>query len=107
MNTDLDDLLAAEARAVEIAEARNDPNAALPARSKVTRGHPRAKNLQVRLHDDEFQRVAELAAERGLPMSTMVRALILREIAPADDLRSAFDRLEADLSTIRRTALRS
>lgn len=99
------DLLAAEAKAVEEADAASDPNAALPAHVKVTRGHPRARNLQVRFRDDEFDEPTAYAEQRGLPVSTVVRSLVLQAIAPADDLKSALDKLESDLAAVRRRAL--
>ena len=105
MSTKVDDLLAAEAKAVEAAEATTDPDAPLPGIVTVTRGHPRAKNLQVRFRDDEFEQLASYAAQRGLPISTMVRILVLQSIAPVDDLRAALDRLESDVAAIRRRAL--
>lgn len=101
----IDSLLAAEARAAEAAEARSDPDAALPAHVRVTRGHPRAKNLQVRFRDDEFHDLTAYAEQRGLPVSTVVRMLVLQAIAPADDLKSALDRLASDLAAVRRKAL--
>lgn len=105
MSAKISELLAAEATAAEEAEARSDPNVALPAHVTVTRGHPRAKNLQVRFHESEYQDLVAYAEQRGLPISTVVRALVLQAITPADDLRSAFDKLEADLGSIRRRAL--
>ena len=101
----LEELLATEARAVEEAERSSAAGAPLPEHVKVTRGHPRAKNLQVRFRDDEFDALATYAEQRGLPVSTGVRMLVLQAIAPADDLKSALDRLEADLAALRRTAL--
>jgi len=95
----------AEAKAVEEAEARSDPNEPLPAHVKVRRGHPRARNLQVRFREDEFEELTQYAEQRGLPVSTVVRALVLQAIAPADDLKSALDKLETDLAAVRRKAL--
>lgn len=105
MSKKIDDLLAAEAKAVEEAEARSDPNEPLPGHVKVTRGHPRARNLQVRFREDEFDELTQYAEQRGLPVSTVVRALVLQAIAPADDLKSALDKLETDLAAVRRKAL--
>lgn len=51
----------------------SDPDAAVPADVKVTRGHPRARNLQVRFRDDEFEELREYAEQRGLRVSTVVR----------------------------------
>lgn len=101
----IDALLAAEAKAVEEAELTSDPNAPLPNHVKVTRGHPRARNLQVRFRDDEFDELTAYAEQRGLPVSTLVRSLVLQAIAPGDDLKSALDKLETDLAAVRRKAL--
>jgi len=46
-----------------------------------------------------------LAQDRGLPVSTVARQLLLQSIAPADDLKSALDRLERDLAAVRLKAL--
>ena len=105
MSKSIDDLLAAEAEAVEQAEATSDPESALPAHVKVTRGHPRARNLQVRFREDEFDELTAYAEHRGLPVSTVVRSLVLQAIAPVDDLKSALDRLESDVAAVRRKAL--
>ena len=56
--TKIEDLIAAEAKAAEEAELTSDPNAPLPPDVKVTRGHPRARNLQVRFRDDEFDELS-------------------------------------------------
>jgi hypothetical protein len=101
----IDDLLAAEAKAVEEAELTSDPNAPPPDHVKVARGHPRARNLQVRFRDDEFEELTAYAEQRGLPVSTVVRSLVLQAISPADDLKSALDKLETDLAAVRRRAL--
>ena len=101
----IDALLAAEAKAAEDAEAASDPDAPLPAHVKVTHGHPRARNLQVRFRDDEFDELAGYAEQRGLPVSTVVRMLVLQAIAPPDDLKAALDRLESDVAAVRRKAL--
>lgn len=105
MSKNIEDLLAAEARAAEKAETTGDSTTPLPAHVKVTRGHPRAKNLQVRFRDDEFDELTAYAEQRRLPVSTVVRSLVLQAIAPAGDLRSAFDRLETDLVAVRRKAI--
>lgn len=101
----IDDILDAEATAVEAAELTNDPNAQIPSGTTISRGHPRAKNLQVRLREEEFDELAAYAAQQGLPVSTVVRLLVLKAIAPVDDLKSALDRLETDLAAVRRQAL--
>ncbi len=101
----IDDILDAEAAASEVAELAFDPNAEIPAGTTISRGHPRAKNLQVRLREDEFDELAAYAAQQGLPVSTVVRLIVLKAIAPVDDLKSTLDRLEADLAAVRRQAL--
>lgn len=103
--TNTEDLIATEAKAAEEAELTSDPNVPLPSHVKVTRGHPRARNLQVRFRDDEFDELTAYAEQRGLPVSTVVRSLALQAIAPADDLTSALDRLENDVAAVRRKAL--
>jgi len=105
MSKKIDELLTAEAKAVEEVEATSDPNAPLPAHAKVTRGHSRSRNLQVRFRDDEFDQLAAYARERGLPISTVVRMLVLQATVPANDLKSALDRLESDLASLRRKVL--
>jgi hypothetical protein len=102
---EIEGLLAAEAEAAEAAEGVGDPEAPLPAHVRASRGHPRARNLQVRFRDDEFSELAEYAQQRGLPVSTVVRMLVLQAIAPAGDLKSALDRLESDVAAVRRKAL--
>ena len=102
----IEDVLDAEAVAVEAAEAVADLDAPLPAGTTITRGHARAKNLQVRFRDDEFDALSAYAAQQGLPTSTVVRLLVLKAIAPVDDLEAALDRLETDLAAVRRKALR-
>jgi hypothetical protein len=77
----------------------------MPEGTSVTRGHPRARNLQVRFREDEFAQLAAYAAEQGLPVSTVVRLLVLKAVAPVDDLQAALDRLERDVAAVRRSAL--
>ena len=105
MSDGIEELLAAETEAAEAAEAASDPNAPIPAHVKVTRGAARSKNLQVRFRDEEFDELAAYAEQRGLPISTVVRSLVLQAIAPAEDLKAALDKLETDLAAVRRKAL--
>lgn len=84
---------------------RSDPNAPLPAYVRVTRGHPRTRNLQVRFREDEFEGLTAYALARGLPVSTVVRLLVMQAIAPPDDLKAALDKLETDLAAVKRKAL--
>jgi hypothetical protein len=99
----LDELLEAEGAAAEVAEA--DQKSVRRTDVKVTRGHDRAKTLQIRLNEDELGELTALAADRGLPVSTVARQLLLQSLAPADDLKTALDRLERDVLEVRRKAL--
>ena len=74
---------------------------------KVTRGHDRAKTLQIRLNHEEISELTALAEDRGLPVSTVARQLLLQSLNPVDDLKAALDRLERDVSEVRRRALSS
>ncbi len=103
----IEDILDFEAAAVEVAEITGEPDAPIPESTMITRGHPRAKNLQVRFREDEFDQLSAYAAEQNLPLSTVVRLLVLKAIEPVDDLKSALDRLETDLAAVRRKALRA
>lgn len=80
----ISDLIATEADAAE----RNQ-DAAIKPGSKVTRGHQRAKTLQVRLNVEEFDALAQLAERRGLPVSTLARDLLLSHLAASDDSAKA------------------
>jgi hypothetical protein len=102
---EIEKLLDAESEAAEAAERSQDPSAPLPAQTKVARGHPRSRNLQVRFRDDEFEDLAQYAEQEGLPVSTVVRHLVLQAIQPAGDLQAALDRVESELSAIRRRVL--
>ena len=102
MNSRLEKLLAAESDHAERLEGSGSPDAPIPDGVKVTRGRPRARNLQVRFSDTEFADLAAFAERRGLPVSTVVRSLVLQAIAPADSLSSALDRLENDVAEVRR-----
>jgi len=101
--SELKDLLDAEGAAVEAAEADQESSARTDV--TVTRGHDRAKTLQIRLNDDELGELTALAADRGLPVSTIARQLLLQSLVPADDLKTALDRLERDIAAVRRKAL--
>ena len=102
---DLERMLAAEADAAERGEEASSTAASVPDHVTVSRGGPRARNLQVRFREDEFAALAAYADERGLPVSTVVRMLVLQAIAPADDLKAALDRLESDVVAVRRRVL--
>lgn len=103
--SELKDLLDAEGSSAEAAEA--DQESPVRTDVRVTRGHDRTKTLQIRLIDDELDELTAFARERGLPVSTVARQLLLQSLAPVDDLKSALDRLERDISAVRRKALSS
>lgn len=98
----IDEILAAEAHAAEAAEA--DQDSAVRTDVRITRGHPRSRTLQIRLNNHELDELAALADQRGLPVSTVARLLLLQALSPANDLQAVFDRIERDLSSIRRAA---
>jgi hypothetical protein len=99
------DLIDAEGAAAERAEVEQDSSKRTDVR--VTRGHDRARTLQIRLNEDELAELVAFAEDRGLPVSTVARQLLLQSLAPADDLKSALDKLERDISAVRRKALRA
>jgi Ribbon-helix-helix protein, copG family len=82
------DEAAADAEASE-----RDVDAVIPAHVNITHGGPRTKVLQVRLNDDELAALESLAAERGLPASTVVREMILNALDPAPVQTAAKRRL--------------
>lgn len=103
MATRLKKLIDAEAQAAE--EGEVDQSSTARAAVTVTRGHGRAKTLQIRLNHEEIAEVTALAESRGLPVSTVARQLLLQSLNPVDDLKGALDRLERDVSDVRRRAL--
>lgn len=105
MTKKLEDILAAEGDAAEAAES--SPSSPTRSDVKVSRGHDRARTLQIRLNDNELAELNELAAHRGLPVSTVARQLLLQSLTTEENLESAFDQLERTLSAVRRRALSS
>ena len=61
----LEDLLDAEAIAVEVAEA--DQDSSLRTDVRITRGHSRSRTLQVRLNDGELDDSPRLPTSGGCP----------------------------------------
>ena len=98
MSDEIEKMLEAEALAAEQAEGGPPPKLEV---GQVTRGHARARNLQVRFRDDEYSRLVQYAEASDLPVSTVVRLLVLQAITPADDLGAVLDRLERDVATLR------
>jgi hypothetical protein len=102
------DSIAAEAEAAE-ADQSDRP---IPAHVKVSRpNRARNKVLQVRLNPDEFEAIERIAADRGLPPSTVARerllAMIREEqgeeadvatvlVVVADQLRAVATRMNAN-----------
>src|SRR5659263_193151 len=78
----ISDLIATEADAVE-----RNPDAPIKRGSRVTRGHNRAKTLQVRLNADELDALVALAEQRGIPASTLARDLLLSQLAASTPRR--------------------
>jgi len=98
----LHDLIDDEA---EHAEAhRGDP---IPAALRGTRPN-RLKSgmLSLRLNPDELKAVQELARQREVPASALVRGWILQRLADEEgaptDTAAVVDRLEADVRALRR-----
>jgi len=92
----ISDLIAAEAAAAE-----QNPDAPIKAGSTITRGHSRAKTLQVRLNDNELAALATLAAARGIPVSTLARDLLLGQLGAADtSTKALIARIRAELDTL-------
>ena len=60
--------------------------------------------MQIRLNEDELNAVIALAKDRGLPVSTVARQLLLQSLVPADDLKGALDRLERHISVVHQKA---
>lgn len=65
--------IGAEAEAGEVDQSDRP----IPAHVTVTRGNPRSKVLQVRLNADEYEAIERIAADRGLPASTVAREQLL------------------------------
>lgn len=96
--SELDELLRSEAEHAD----RNKDAPAGP-ETKVSRGHDRARVLQVRLNEDELAAVARLAEASNLPVSTLVRSWILDRVqAPESGPSATVDRIARDLDQLRR-----
>jgi hypothetical protein len=83
---------------------RGDP---IPATARGTRPH-RAKSgmLSLRLNPDELAAVQNLARERDVPASALVRGWIVQQLtneaATPTDTATVVDRLEADVRALRK-----
>ena len=92
----ISDLIATEAAAAE-----RNPDAAIKPGSKVSRGHQRAKTLQVRLNVEEFDSLTRLAEQRGLPVSTLARDLLLSQLAGSDaSAKALIAKIRAELDEL-------
>lgn len=85
-----------DAALAERVEIETDPDAEVRSDVRVTRGHGRTRVLQVRLNAEELAEVQARADQRGLPVSTVARTMLL------DQLRADTDphRLARDLHRI-------
>jgi hypothetical protein len=92
----INDLIATEAAASE-----EHPDAPLKAGSTITRGHSRAKTLQIRLNDDELAALSSLAEARGIPVSTLASDLLLGQLAASDtSTKALIARIRAELDAL-------
>lgn len=65
------------------------------------RGHNRVHTLEVRMNNDEFAELMALADERGLPVSTVARSILVSALRPANELAEALDKIESGIHAIR------
>jgi antitoxin component of RelBE/YafQ-DinJ toxin-antitoxin module len=92
----IEELIASEAEASE-----QNRDAEIRAGSKVTRGHNRTRTLQVRLNEDEFASLTAIAEQLGVPVSTLARDLLLRQLAsPTASPQAVIARMRADLDAL-------
>lgn len=112
-NLSIEARLAAEADAIEAAEA-DQTDRPLPPDVTVSRPNlSRSKVLQVRLNPGEFEAVERIAAARGLPASTVARERLLQIIAEdaasdadvAAQLAAAADRIKDLVARVSGSAL--
>ena len=100
--SDLERLIDDEAEYAEL--HRGDP---IPADAHATRPN-RVKSVMfsLRLNPDELAAVQELARERGVPASAVVRGWIVQRLAAErnapTDTAAVVERLEADVRTLRK-----
>lgn len=103
-NTELERLIADEA---EHAEAHRDDPIPVEALARATRPNlARSVMFSLRLNPDELAAVQELAGERSVPASALVRGWIVQRLAAEgnapSDTAAVVERLEADVRTLRR-----
>ncbi|MFT4087790.1 MAG: DUF6290 family protein [Gordonia sp. (in: high G+C Gram-positive bacteria)] len=83
----------------EAAEIEDDPDRVVRADTKITRG-ARGRVLQVRLNDEEMAAIESLAEERGLPVSTLARDMLLRCMQDPAEVSSEERQLQANLTNL-------
>ncbi|WP_237139998.1 hypothetical protein [Mycobacteroides abscessus] len=88
---DLDAFLEEEGNAIEAGA-----DAPITDATKVTRGHPKTRTLQVRLSPEEYEGLEKIADERGLPVSTVARENLQKLLASTSS--SAAERVIAEFS---------
>lgn len=64
----------------EAAEVEKNPDRVVRSDVKVTRGHDRTRVLQIRLNEDEYAKLERLAKDQSVPVSTLARSYLLREL---------------------------
>jgi hypothetical protein len=82
----------------EVAAIEADRNAPIGDSARISRGNGRSKVLQVRLNPDELAELERVAAQRGLPTSTVAREAIIRLIRPEVARTAAANRLIDDFA---------
>ena len=66
----------------EVAAIEPGDEAPIADSAKISRGNGRSKVLQVRLNPEELTELERVAAQRGLPTSTVAREAIIQLIRP-------------------------
>lgn len=91
----IEELIALEAKASE-----QNKDAPLQPDTTITRGHPRAKTLQIRLTEDEFTALADLAEHKGLPVSTFARDLLRPHLEKPEPLETSISKIRQTLDIL-------
>ncbi|MCL3777523.1 MULTISPECIES: DUF6290 family protein [unclassified Actinomyces] len=72
----------------------------LPAHVVVTHGSARTQTLQVRMNDDELERLRQAAQRRGTTLSAFARTILLSALEEGTDARALLRRVRADLDVL-------
>lgn len=91
----IDKLIAQEAEASEA-----NPDAPEKPGTRVTRGVPRGRTLQVRLTAEEYAELEAAAAASELPVSSYARNLLLVTAEPAAEPTQLIGRIQMDLDKL-------